>query len=227
MNQTEFERTICEQGLPFWRTVTKERMGQCLGAEFRAMVDFPQRNPHHCFDLMEHTLHTVEQIPAGNRELRTAAFFHDCAKPAVAQWKGTRQVFYGHAARSAIQAEKALRNLGYPEKSIRRSCFLVAHHDDFISWRTPAEYRPGPYITEIRPDTLRRYQQTVMESEPEVFAGEDDAEIWSALFCLCAADIRAQAKTARVAGRVVDIRAQKLARINALAGLCRCAAAEY
>ena len=49
------------------------------------MVAFDQRNPHHCYDLFLHTMHTV----AGIKEtapalLRVAAFFHDIGKPIVA-----------------------------------------------------------------------------------------------------------------------------------------------
>lgn len=58
------------------------------------MVDYDQRNPHHCYDLFLHVLHTVQFVGSNSpTPLLVAAFFHDIGKPYVAQEKQGRLVF--------------------------------------------------------------------------------------------------------------------------------------
>ena len=66
------------------------------------MVGFDQRNPHHCFDLLSHSFHTVESIQPRAASLAAcernlllcAAFFHDIGKIECATDRGDRLVFY-------------------------------------------------------------------------------------------------------------------------------------
>lgn len=44
------------------------------------MVGFDQRNPHHCYDVWEHTLHALDAIRP-EPLLRWAMLFHDMGKP--------------------------------------------------------------------------------------------------------------------------------------------------
>ena len=48
--------------------------------EIRPMFDLDQKNTYHVYDVWEHTLHVVENIPADSL-LRLMAFFHDIGKP--------------------------------------------------------------------------------------------------------------------------------------------------
>lgn len=95
-----------------WSDVNSSMVSILLGDKTSAMVEFEQRNPHHCYDLMNHVLHTVDEINLKAREiktsvdlLRTAAFFHDIGKPNVAMEKENRLVFYGHVKRLAEISE--------------------------------------------------------------------------------------------------------------------------
>ena len=45
------------------------------------MVGFDQHNPHHVYDVYEHTLHALEATPP-EPVLRMAVLFHDSGKPA-------------------------------------------------------------------------------------------------------------------------------------------------
>ena len=83
------------------------------------MVGYNQCNPHHCYDLFQHSLHAVERLSdeAGSL-LRVAAFFHDIGKPDVAKKKDERLVFYGHAGKSAKIVKPILEKMGYSDKEI-------------------------------------------------------------------------------------------------------------
>jgi len=48
--------------------------------EIKPMFDLDQKNAYHVYDVWEHTLHVIDNIPAES-VLRLAAFFHDIGKP--------------------------------------------------------------------------------------------------------------------------------------------------
>ena len=135
-----------------------------LGPTVTRMFGFDQKNSHHCYDLMEHTLRAAEAIKRDDlteeefTKLRIAAFFHDIGKPDVASFneKTGQQVFYGHAAHSVEVAKPILEELGYSEDEIAEISFYIGHHDDFISYKTNMQpwMKNHEYIREITPDTV-------------------------------------------------------------------------
>lgn len=97
--------------------------------ELLPMVDFDQRNRHHCYDLLTHTAVAVEQTPP-QLSLRLAALFHDCGKPACFSLGADGQGhFYGHARESAALADAALRRLRLPNKLREQVVRLIRYHD--------------------------------------------------------------------------------------------------
>lgn len=50
--------------------------------EILQMVGFDQKNPHHCYDVWEHTLHALEAVP-GDTVLRCTMLLHDVGKAPV------------------------------------------------------------------------------------------------------------------------------------------------
>ncbi|MDD6188681.1 MAG: GIY-YIG nuclease family protein [Clostridiales bacterium] len=97
--------------------------------EILPMVGFEQHNEHHCFDVWEHTIASVENIPP-EPVLRWAALFHDIGKPSSFSL-GDDGVghFYGHAPRSAEIAEEIMSRLRFDNESRERVLTLVRHHD--------------------------------------------------------------------------------------------------
>ena len=141
----QFEDSLMrEDVVEYYLSKTPEEIQQELGPQVSRMIGFEQKNSHHCYDLWEHTLRTVEGIkPDGLTEeqfkkIRVAAFFHDIGKPDVSTYnpKTEQQVFYGHALHSADVAKPVLESLGYDEEEIKQLCFYIAHHDDFISYKS-------------------------------------------------------------------------------------------
>ena len=97
--------------------------------ELLTMVDFPQNNVHHCYDVWEHTLHALEAVPP-EPELRLTMLLHDIGKPkcftADAEGHGH---FRGHPAVSAVLAEEMLRRLRADNATRETVVRLVAWHD--------------------------------------------------------------------------------------------------
>ena len=133
MTRKEFETSLYNPLLN-WQGKTKEDVRRLLNNTVAQMVKYDQHNPHHCYDLFIHTLRTVDDIGLSfSTILRVAAFFHDIGKPSVAFEKQGRLVFYGHAKKSSELAAPILSQLGYSELEKVLICFLISHHDDFIS----------------------------------------------------------------------------------------------
>ena len=205
-----------------WLKKDKEDVARLLGHETAAMVDFEQRNPHHCYTLFEHTLRTVEGLPKDCPALlRTAAFFHDIGKPFSAKEKNGWLVFYGHAAKSAKIAEPVLKKLGYSEDEVRRILFVISHHDDFIAWSLPEEDEKWIGNIVISKMNVKKYAEKVIRENSAVFSGEPELITWESLLDLCLADTGAQSASVYVNGILRDSAEQKSEKIRRIAACFR------
>lgn len=103
-------------------------IGQIL-PEILPMIGFEQHNPHHIYDVWEHTLHALDATPA-DPVLRLTILLHDSGKPHTftSDKKGVGH-FYGHGAVSVQLAEQALHRLRLDGKTIRRVSTLARIHD--------------------------------------------------------------------------------------------------
>lgn len=100
--------------------------------ELAPMFDFDQQNPHHIYDVWEHTLHAMEA--AGEDPLlRLVMLLHDCAKPLrfTVDFRGDGH-FYGHAACGALTARQALCRLRFDSETTDTVCRLIHLHDNDI-----------------------------------------------------------------------------------------------
>lgn len=215
MTRKEFVHSL-QKPLSFWQSKTKEDVRALLGDAAAQMVGFKQRNPHHCYDLFLHALHTVDGIhPSYSTILRVAAFFHDIGKPSVAFEKQGRLVFYGHARKSAEIVAPILAALGFSTHEVNLICFYISHHDDFISWVLPTENfdRQNPYLQEITLGNVEAHIRKVM-SENSLFETEDKQSIWLELTELCRADVSAQAEFVYRNDKLIDSKAHKIEKID-------------
>lgn len=97
--------------------------------EVLPMLGFDQRNPHHCYDVWEHTLHAMEAAPP-TPLLRWTVLFHDMGKPEcfALDEKGIGH-FMGHGVVSRRIAEGAMNRLRFDGESRARIAELVEWHD--------------------------------------------------------------------------------------------------
>ena len=94
------------------------------------MIGFEQRNPHHCYDVWEHTLHAMDGVQSGDLTLRLTMFLHDIGKPRTFQLdeNGVGH-FYGHPAVGCDMAREMLQRLHFPKVTRERVSLLVELHD--------------------------------------------------------------------------------------------------
>ena len=96
--------------------------------ELKPMIGFDQHSPHHAYDLITHTAHVVEGVPA-TLPLRWAALLHDTGKVTTFTRDATgRGHFYGHAKESAAIADNILRRLKAPTALREEVVTLIGRH---------------------------------------------------------------------------------------------------
>ena len=96
--------------------------------ELAPMIGFDQHSPHHAYDLITHTAHVVEGVPA-TLPLRWAALLHDTGKVTTFTRDATGWGhFYGHARDSAAMADTILRRLKAPTALREEVVTLIGRH---------------------------------------------------------------------------------------------------
>lgn len=97
--------------------------------ELQPMYKNSHDNPHHCYDIYEHTLIAVESIDP-EPTLRFAMLLHDCGKPAVKKFDENGVAhFYGHQRISTEISAQILARLKVSNKFRDEILFLVSNHD--------------------------------------------------------------------------------------------------
>ncbi len=128
--QAELVKLLVSEHPKELRTAYETGLTTIFLPEFDVMMKTPQHNPHHCYNVGEHTLETLPQAPP-DKTLRLAMLLHDVAKPLC---KPTDEQgidhFYGHPAEGSKMARKILRRLKFDNDTTDRVCSLILWHDD-------------------------------------------------------------------------------------------------
>lgn len=165
--QAELTKLVTSQHPDYLRIAYDTGVTAVILPEFDEAMRTPQRNPHHCYSVGEHILHSMTEIPP-QKELRLAMLFHDIGKPrCLTEDEDGVMHFYGHGNVSSQMAVDILKRLRFDNDTIRTVGRLVMYHD---------------YGTGMKPD--RRMVRRAMNK-----IGED---LFPMLFEVKKADIMAQ-----------------------------------
>lgn len=105
--------------------------------ELSPMYKNSHDNPHHCYDIYEHTLYSLENVHP-DPVLRFAMLLHDSGKPASKTFsQDGRAHFYGHQKVSAELAAQILARLKVPNRFRDEVLFLVGNHDRWEIYEKP------------------------------------------------------------------------------------------
>ena len=124
----ELTRTLCGRFVQRALLSYRDVLAAVL-PELMPMFDCAQQNPHHLYDVWEHSVRAVGQMPAVPA-LRWAMLLHDCGKPAckTIDEKGVGH-FYGHPKVSREIAERIVQRLRFSGAESARILLLVEQHD--------------------------------------------------------------------------------------------------
>ncbi len=126
--QVEFTKLICGRDAAKVLRRFREVFAQFI-PELTPCFGFEQHNPHHNYDVWEHTLHCIDAVEP-EPVLRLTMLLHDIAKPeCFSRDKAGVGHFYGHASKSAEQAKNILTRLRYDRRTVQAVEGLVRLHD--------------------------------------------------------------------------------------------------
>ena len=125
---SEFCKTLLGENLKPVFSKTAGIWGMII-PEILPMVGFSQNNYHHIYDVLTHTLVTVNATPP-LIHLRLAAFFHDIGKPPTysEDEKGVGH-FYGHPEQSVLITADILHRLRCDNETSHKVLELIKYHD--------------------------------------------------------------------------------------------------
>lgn len=127
--QTELVKLIVSLHPDKLRIMYDTGVTKVILPEFDKMMETEQNNPHHCYNVGEHTLHSLLYVEQ-DKTLRLSMLFHDMGKPETRTTdENGIDHFHGHAAVSAELAKKILRRLKFDNDTIAKVSRMVLYHD--------------------------------------------------------------------------------------------------
>lgn len=130
--QVELCKLLVSLHPDYLRVAYEQGMTKVFLPEFDRCMETPQNNPHHCYSVGEHILHSLELVP-NRKELRLAMLLHDIAKPLT---KTTDESgidhFHGHAGMGAEIVKEILHRLKFDNDTIHKVTIFVRYHDRLL-----------------------------------------------------------------------------------------------
>ena len=147
--QTELVKLLLSDHPDWFRKAYELGMTAQFMPEFDKLMECKQNNPHHIYDVGEHTLHSLCHV-SSHKVLRLSMLLHDIGKPHshTTDENGISH-FYGHNRLGKEMAAKILKRLKFDNDTIKKVSLLVGCHDDKLS-ENPGKLRK--YIAKISPE---------------------------------------------------------------------------
>lgn len=148
--RVEVEKLLVSAHPYYFKMFYETGLTDCFMPEFNKCMETTQENPHHCYNVGEHMLHSLEtldleglkdEVPEEDyassvRILRLTMLLHDIGKPALKTIDDDGIAhFKGHPELGAKMAEDILKRLRYDNETVHMVKGLVYGHEG----RYPAE----------------------------------------------------------------------------------------
>lgn len=127
--QVELVKLLTSRNPDYLRIAYETGITACVLPEFDLCMETEQNNPHHCYDVGEHILHTLSYVEP-DKTLRLSMLFHDIGKPCThtVDENGITHN-HGHARVGEEMTVKILRRLKFDNDTINKVRKLVLYHD--------------------------------------------------------------------------------------------------
>lgn len=174
---TELTKLIVSKNPGHIRLLCETGIADVILPELSLVMNTEQNNPHHCYNVGEHIIRSVENIEA-DKALRYAMLFHDLGK---GETKTTDENgvdhFHGHVQLSARMAVDIAHRLKFDNQTLNRVKKLVAYHDVKVELNIRSVRRLINKIgVEDFPDLLK-VKQADMEAQSDYKREEKQKEI--------------------------------------------------
>lgn len=130
--QAELVKLVTSPHPDYLRTAYETGITRQVLPEFDLCMETAQNNPHHCYSVGEHILHSMQEI-VPDKILRLGMLFHDIGKPqtlTVDEEGITHNK--GHAEVGEKMAKEILSRLKFDNHTIDKVSRIVRYHDQKI-----------------------------------------------------------------------------------------------
>ena len=127
--QVELVKLVTSNNPDYLKIAYETKITAIVLPEFDRCMETEQKNPHHMYNVGEHTLWSMKYVEK-DKVLRLAMLFHDMGKPGAITMddKGIHH-FHGHNELSSHIAKDVLRRLRFDNDTIHKVERLVYFHD--------------------------------------------------------------------------------------------------
>ncbi len=146
--QAELVKLVVSPHPDYLRTAYETGITAQILPEFDLCMKTAQNNPHHCYSVGEHILHSMQEIEP-DKVLRLGMLFHDIGKPqtlTIDEEGITHNK--GHAAVGEKIARKVLRRLKFDNDTMDKVIKIVRYHDQEIGLTKSSVRRAVNHIGE-------------------------------------------------------------------------------
>lgn len=127
--QVELVKLLISPHPEMFRALYELGITKVILPEFDVCMDTPQHTPYHIYNVGDHIIKTMCEVPA-TKILRLVMLLHDIGKPEVRWTDSTgRDHFKGHAEVSAKMANTILRRLKFDNDTRKTVVKLIRWHD--------------------------------------------------------------------------------------------------
>ena len=138
--QVELVKLVTSPHPDYLRTAYETGITKQILPEFDICMETNQNNPHHCYNVGEHILHSMQET-APDKVLRLGMLFHDIAKPQTLSIDDEGITHNkGHAELGEKMTKQILRRLKFDNDTIDKVSKIVLYHDQEVGL-TPSGVR--------------------------------------------------------------------------------------
>lgn len=138
--QAELVKLVTSDHPDYLRIAYETGITEQILPEFDLCMETPQNNPHHCYSVGEHILHSMAEVEP-DKVLRLGMLFHDIGKPqtlTVDEEGVTHNK--GHADVGEQMTRQILRRLKFDNDTVQKVTKIVRYHDQEVG-ATPGGVR--------------------------------------------------------------------------------------
>ncbi|MBD5488469.1 MAG: CCA tRNA nucleotidyltransferase [Lachnospiraceae bacterium] len=138
--QAELVKLVTSPHPDYLRTAYETGITKHILPEFDICMETNQNNPHHCYNVGEHILHSMQET-SPDKVLRLGMLFHDIAKPQTLSIDDEGVTHNkGHAELGEKMTKQILRRLKFDNDTIDKVSKIVLYHDQEVGL-TPSGVR--------------------------------------------------------------------------------------
>lgn len=130
--QAELVKLVVSEHPDYLRTAYETGITRQILPEFDLCMQTPQNNPHHCYGVGEHILHSMTKVQP-DKVLRLGMLFHDIGKPQTLTVDAEGITHNkGHAEVGERITGQILRRLKFDNDTIHKVTKIVRYHDQKV-----------------------------------------------------------------------------------------------